>query len=956
MSSLWVEATDATTNRVYYYNKETKQTQWTRPPDMEESKTDPSDDLPANWAESTDGKTGRKYFYNKVTKKTSWAKPKCLLTPSHSRASSSSAVQPPPLPLATLGSKGPSPATSATTSPRGPPPLPAAVTATAVLPSTKPTAEWAEAKDPATGRSYWYNRETKETTWVNPLPGATLMTMNPLTAAGLASAVSAAPSAAPSVAGTMTSAQSYRYTQGSVQAGQMNSALLQSLQKVAISDPFGEESKQQTPAPTSASSAIAAAMEKRDLHSLLDMEDDGPSSEDEGSAQTSPAGSKHGTLSRVDANTMTAQAVRDRLQEDSVTDASQLHFAKHRKGWFKRTFRVGSAFSTEKLMEWKKSLIKKSLLKENRHLDALAIQLFKNLMSYMGDRKSSKGSKEHCKKILKLCLSAPTGIRDEVYVQLMKQTTKNPRKDSERRGWEVLTQCLSFFPPSKMIVDTVKDYIEKAIVREGGQVTYTSTPSNLATIKAMTRDQHTVLTLAYLALTYLPLVQQQGPRLNIPCEFELSALVDFTPMYLTVYTCHDGQTLSLKVDAFTRVKEVVQQLSMHFGVSTAHDLLALYESQGNDPVIFSQHPPTTTKPSLVDFAACDTAFFSQRKLNEERLCDEDIRVLDVVSSWENPPLVEEMSGEDLGDEGYNSAFVKKDDKLYKKNKKELNKMSLDEIQQEKLHMEKSHNHCKHNRLVYKLRIVTRITEPALSHDKEAVQLLFYQLFRDVVVERYPVVEKDVSTLVALWLQTQYGNFNADKWTTKRLQELAHQFVPWSFIPSHGAEQFFQTILSKYMKLANFSAYEAMLSYLDYCQANPYYGCQSFLVEQRQFQEHPNILWLSITCDGVLFLHPGTHLEREILESESAKEKAPSDKDEKRREKEKKEAKLKVLENFGYTDLVTWGSSDEKFILVIGNIIQQRKLILKTKEGKVINALIHEYVKRKVQQRERQLSK
>ena len=40
-------------------------------------------------------------------------------------------------------------------------------------------------------------------------------------------------------------------------------------------------------------------------------------------------------------------------------------------------------------MEWKKSLIKKSLLKENRHLDALAIQLFKNLMSYMGDRKSS---------------------------------------------------------------------------------------------------------------------------------------------------------------------------------------------------------------------------------------------------------------------------------------------------------------------------------------------------------------------------------------------------------------------------------------------------------------------------------------------------------------------------------------------------------------------------------------
>ena len=80
-----------------------------------------------------------------------------------------------------------------------------------------------------------------------------------------------------------------------------------------------------------------------------------------------------------------------------------------------------------------------------------------------------------------------------------------------------------------------------------------------------------MLTLAYLALTYLPLVQQQGPRLNIPCDFELSALVEFTPMYLTVYTCHDGQSHSLKVDAFTRVKRgraaAVDALRR---VSTAH--------------------------------------------------------------------------------------------------------------------------------------------------------------------------------------------------------------------------------------------------------------------------------------------------------------------------------------------------------------------------------------------------
>ena len=338
MSSLWVEATDATTNRVYYYNKESKQTQWTRPPDMEESKSDPSDEVSGNWAESTDGKTGRKYFYNKVTKKTSWTKPKCLLTPTHSRNASGGCVQPPPLPLSTLGSKASSPAGSTSVSPRVPPPLPASVanTAAAALPS-KAAAEWAEAKDPATGRSYWYNRDTKETTWVNPSPGATMMTMNPLTAASM----SAAPSAAPSVAGTMTAAQaqSFRYTQGTVPMAAMTPALLQSLAKVGAA-PHEEESKQLPPLPPSA----AASGERRDLHSLLDMEDDGPSSDDD-SRQTSPAGSKYGTLSPVDAATLTTQSVRDKLEEDAVTDASQLHFAKHRKGWFKRTFRVGSAFS-----------------------------------------------------------------------------------------------------------------------------------------------------------------------------------------------------------------------------------------------------------------------------------------------------------------------------------------------------------------------------------------------------------------------------------------------------------------------------------------------------------------------------------------------------------------------------------------------------------------------------------
>ncbi|CAB4061029.1 ARHGAP39 [Lepeophtheirus salmonis] len=36
-------------------------------------------------------------------------------------------------------------------------------------------------------------------------------------------------------------------------------------------------------------------------------------------------------------------------------------------------------------------------------------------------------------------------LRDEIFVQLCKQTTENPRKESLRRGWELLAICLACF-------------------------------------------------------------------------------------------------------------------------------------------------------------------------------------------------------------------------------------------------------------------------------------------------------------------------------------------------------------------------------------------------------------------------------------------------------------------------------------------------------------------------------
>jgi hypothetical protein len=99
----------------------------------------------------------------------------------------------------------------------------------------------------------------------------------------------------------------------------------------------------------------------------------------------------------------------------------------------------------------------------------------------------------------------------------------------------------------------------------------------------------------------------------------------------------------------------------------------------------------------------------------------------------------------------------------------------------------------------------------------------------------------------------------------------------------------------------------------------FYGATFFTVEQRQFKDYPSPLTLGITSEGVLLMHP---------------------------------EKRTVLENYAFTDIVTWGHSDEKFIVVVGNIVQQRKLIFKTADGKPINHLIHDYVNGATDSREK----
>ena len=102
------------------------------------------------------------------------------------------------------------------------------------------------------------------------------------------------------------------------------------------------------------------------------------------------------------------------------------------------------------MLQWSKESIPRSLtrLSFNDHdqFNQLAIQLFKSIQGYMGDRAYTFVD-TLAAELLQLGIQHTT-LRDEIYVQCIKQLSNNPRVDSVLRGWQLLALISETFSPS----------------------------------------------------------------------------------------------------------------------------------------------------------------------------------------------------------------------------------------------------------------------------------------------------------------------------------------------------------------------------------------------------------------------------------------------------------------------------------------------------------------------------
>lgn len=872
----WVEMVDKNTNRKYYYNRKTQKTTWHKPPCLaadpaatantaavtsSNSKTaavtsaapsssaltpppDALTDLPPGWSASVDANTGRTYWFNKSTRETTWHKPqaaKAVATPL------AGAGGLPPVPLKPAGSTPVATTAGAPATGSPPPSLPARPTLPLPLPLPNPPkpgatpapapapepapahAPAAEAQGASAGAGVGVPRRmsvsTNQLAGMKPIPTAAA----PLVPPRLVAEPEPETKAESSSAFIELDEEAERAMFEPKEPAPGSAAEQKSNKLVEDSDDDEEVIAARNRAKERAASLAKARAE-------AEAEGDG-AEEDHADAQGETGDLEGmGDLAAQEALQRKMAQQEQTLamftnESDSDDDISTIRFAKHRKGLFARFFRTKSAIQgTDKILSFKKSLIRKALLKQNRELDAECIQNFKNIMSYMGDRSSSKGMIDHAKKMIRNLMIAPAGLRDEAYIQLCKQTNNHPKVENCTKGWELMSLCLASFPPSKTIRTFLLDYIDKTLEN--------------ASLPPAIKD------LARICKSQFDRIIASGQRKQVPSEREIEAIRRAEKVLVQIPFL-SGSSQSHRVDSYTTVGEL-------------------------EEIICKELNLTFTEPF---------ALFEVGAPGVERLLDRKERVLDVVASWEHDRPDSETC--QVGSK-HAAPYV-----------------------------------SRYNRFLFKAKLVLKVNVPEVTADPVALNLLYIQAVNDVVSARYPVKDKHAIVLASLQLQASRGNM-PEGYTADALCDVIHEYLPDGLVHNERhkivrplAMDYSHKVLAKWSLLKDFTDYESKLNYLQVVQDWTFYGATFFSVEQRQFKDYPEVFLVGITCEGILIMHP---------------------------------QKRTVLENYPYPDILTWGFSDEKFIITVGNMIQQRRLVFKTTEGSVMNSLVHDYVRFKVRAR------
>eukprot|EP00049_Salpingoeca_infusionum_P000574 m.40958 g.40958 ORF g.40958 m.40958 type:complete len:610 (+) comp10491_c0_seq1:149-1978(+) len=326
--------------------------------------------------------------------------------------------------------------------------------------------QWWELRDPSTGKPYYFNASTGITVWGRPASGH-IVALAKLQEAQQHLASSPQKSQRPSVS-TGSSAQPVQQQpvqqqqQYQEQQQQQASAPVHTAPQPAqqpIASPA--QSAAQTPVNDPQRHASLAQMLRREPstdQSLLSS----PRSQSLSTTPTQgrgPPPAPPGPTPRVNFGEVhTGSPALSDMKEKLST---------HKKGLFRRKV------SLHNMLAWDRDVIPRPmLLTLRKEQKKAAIDMFKLVQQFMGDRGArSKDAAQTAQDIVRICWDeADAKLRDELFLQLCKQTNSHPKVMLCEKGWELMVVALSFFPPTHNFIGYLRGYIARHADSTAGDI------------------------------------------------------------------------------------------------------------------------------------------------------------------------------------------------------------------------------------------------------------------------------------------------------------------------------------------------------------------------------------------------------------------------------------------------------------------------------------------------------
>ena len=263
------------------------------------------------------------------------------------------------------------------------------------------------------------------------------------------------------------------------------------------------------------------------------------------------------------------------VKEYTLLNYEEEHLRNRYRGFF-------TLMTPQEIMVHQKNLLKKPLTNLPSSLNDTAVQLFKNLVSYMGDRRSSKGANLHILKHTKIAMSSPEELKDEAYLQVIKQITNNPNDESKEKGWIFFAIMASIYPPSMELYYGLINYLLKIIDTES--------------------DDNLKKKANYIAIRLMKTFESK--RRYSPSLDEMNYISQMKPITVEI-NFFSGAATTMQVESYTTIKDLKTSVmkKLHLNINRI-PYYALYE--------------ICYKPDCI----------------EERYLSENYKVCDVLSVWD----------------------------------------------------------------------------------------------------------------------------------------------------------------------------------------------------------------------------------------------------------------------------------------------------------------------------------